>query len=182
MFRAGETMLRTSAEAEAAPFQTLDVGCGENPRGNVNCDQLYLAPAENFVKLDLNKPLPFKDKSFNQVIACHVLEHLENPLFSLEEWKRVATKKVVVYVPDLKEFGAVGEHWSRHYYTWSFSSLQYLMEHVFPRVEVYSNRRFVMWKRKDTFIERAVGYVLTKFLSRLDFICQLELIGIGFCK
>lgn len=44
-------------------------------------------------------PLPFEDGEFENVVAVHVLEHLENDLDLLEDMKRVASETVVVLVP-----------------------------------------------------------------------------------
>lgn len=67
----------------------LDVGCGDRPRGNVNCDLFmgytphttkkrirYINPKTipNFVKCSANF-LPFKDKSFHISYCFDVLEH-----------------------------------------------------------------------------------------------------------
>jgi SAM-dependent methyltransferase len=43
--------------------------------------------------------LPFGDDSHDFVLASHVLEHFPDPVRALEEWLRVARKKVVVVVP-----------------------------------------------------------------------------------
>ena len=50
------------------------------------------------VRGDLNFPLPFKDKVFDVVVSCAVLEHLEKPHLALEEFKRVG-KSVVITTP-----------------------------------------------------------------------------------
>lgn len=44
-------------------------------------------------------PLPFEEDSFENVVAIHVLEHLNKDLDLLEDMKRVASKTVVVMVP-----------------------------------------------------------------------------------
>ena len=46
--------------------------------------------------------LPFKDESFDYVVAKHNLEHYSNPEKTLLEWKRVLKKKgkIGVIVPD----------------------------------------------------------------------------------
>jgi SAM-dependent methyltransferase len=43
--------------------------------------------------------LPFGDDSFDFVFASHVLEHIPDPLGALDEWRRVARRRVVVIVP-----------------------------------------------------------------------------------
>lgn len=86
----------------------LDVGCGHDPRGDVNCDLMIPDSDEywdrnpswikNFVKADV-RALPFKSGSFDVVYCSHVLEHLEDPDQGLVELKRVSRKIVAVILP-----------------------------------------------------------------------------------
>jgi SAM-dependent methyltransferase len=43
--------------------------------------------------------LPFADDAVDFVFASHVIEHFPDPLRALEEWRRVARRRVVVVVP-----------------------------------------------------------------------------------
>jgi SAM-dependent methyltransferase len=43
--------------------------------------------------------LPLADKSFDFVLASHVLEHIPDPIAALEEWMRVAREYVVLILP-----------------------------------------------------------------------------------
>lgn len=84
----------------------LDVGCG----------QKYLAAfvGERYVGLDIaGSPdvvanaeygLPFKDRSFDTVIAFDVLEHLENIHNTFDELCRVARQYVVIGLPNMYEW------------------------------------------------------------------------------
>jgi SAM-dependent methyltransferase len=82
---------------------TLDVGCGSNFKGSVNCDlfvrdflnhrgggndvlPIHLIP--NFVLCDGTK-LPFKDQCFDEVFSSQVIEHLDNPQSFVVELVRV---------------------------------------------------------------------------------------------
>lgn len=86
----------------------LDVGCGHDPRGDVNCDLMVeksdqewdLNPQKipNFVRADV-RYLPFESRCFDLVYCSHVLEHLEDPGEGLAELKRVSRKTVAVIVP-----------------------------------------------------------------------------------
>lgn len=81
-----------------APGETLDLGCGSIERYDhrVDISEEY----EPDTVWDLNEtPLPFDDGAFDNVIAVHVLEHLEDDLAVLAEMKRIATERVVVVVP-----------------------------------------------------------------------------------
>jgi len=79
-------------------IKTLEIGSGHNPlsKSDVLVDK-YLDPLERggklvrdrfFVLADGEK-LPFKDKSFDFVVARHVLEHSESPQAMLNEMQRV---------------------------------------------------------------------------------------------
>lgn len=89
----------------------LDVGCGDHPTGDVNCDLnmgstlhggdqkkdgIFINAKEipNFVKCDAQH-LPFKDHVFSEVFCCHVIEHVDNPLLLLSELLRVGNDVTV---------------------------------------------------------------------------------------
>lgn len=87
----------------------LEVGSGGNPyaRANVLLDAYPESRERHWVPLTLDRPfvfgflekLPFKDKSFDFVIASHVLEHSSEPDRALAEMQRVA-KAGYIEVPD----------------------------------------------------------------------------------
>ncbi len=59
----------------------------------------------HYLQLDVeNEALPFADKQFGCAFASHVLEHLDNWQFALEEMVRVADY-IVVVLPDPQSFG-----------------------------------------------------------------------------
>lgn len=77
----------------------LDVGSGGNPhpRSDVLLDRILGAEHRSGTPMvidrltvlgDANK-LPFKDKSFDYIIASHILEHMENPEIFISELMRV---------------------------------------------------------------------------------------------
>lgn len=43
--------------------------------------------------------LPFPDKSYDFVLASHVIEHIPNPLAALREWARVARRYLFLIIP-----------------------------------------------------------------------------------
>ncbi|OGS68274.1 MAG: hypothetical protein A2522_05520 [Gallionellales bacterium RIFOXYD12_FULL_53_10] len=87
----------------------LEVGSGGNPyfRSNVLVDAYESTGERHWVPLTTDRPtvlafvenLPFKDKSFDFVIASHVLEHSTDPERFLQELQRVA-KAGYIEVPD----------------------------------------------------------------------------------
>ncbi len=87
----------------------LEVGSGGNPyfRSNVLIDAYFDTRERHYAKLITDRPtvlgfvenLPFKDNSFDFVIASHVLEHSKDPEKFLSEIQRVA-KAGYIEVPD----------------------------------------------------------------------------------
>lgn len=87
----------------------LEVGSGGNPyaRSNVLLDAYESTRERHWVPLTSDRPtvlgfvenLPFKDKSFDYVIASHVLEHSSDPEKFINELQRVA-KAGYIEVPD----------------------------------------------------------------------------------
>ena len=101
--------------------QVLDVGCGDNPKGSVNCDLnigqtleggdqkkgILINPKEirNFVRCDCHF-LPFQTNSFESVVCSHVIEHIATPRKLLLELIRVAKHKLTVRCPHRFSRGA----------------------------------------------------------------------------
>ncbi|MFY7839910.1 MAG: class I SAM-dependent methyltransferase [Lacibacter sp.] len=93
--------------------KVLEVGGGHNPhpRSNVVVDKftgddnqhrgadLKVLSHQQFLEAD-GENLPFKDKEFDYVICCHVLEHVPDPVKFLQEQFRVA-KKGYIEIPSL---------------------------------------------------------------------------------
>ena len=87
----------------------LEVGSGGNPlpRANVLADAYLSTRERHWAPLRADRPivlaagenLPFKDKAFDFVIACHVLEHSADPDRFLSELQRVA-KAGYIETPD----------------------------------------------------------------------------------
>lgn len=83
----------------------LDVGCRDRAL------QDHLPPNVRYVGLDLfppadviasaDEPLPFDDNEFDAVVLADVLEHLNDPQAALDEAIRVASRSVVVLLPNL---------------------------------------------------------------------------------
>lgn len=106
----------TALYARAGARSVLEVGCGE---GRLAMQLLSSGPRpDRFVATDLDLgvldsaldpliearqasvyELPFEDASFDLVVGCEVLEHLEEPDRGLAEMTRVARRAVLVSTP-----------------------------------------------------------------------------------
>jgi SAM-dependent methyltransferase len=86
-------------------FLILDVGCGVNPRGDVNVDFARGGDYGQYrTRADLiasAESLPFRDESFDRVHFHGLLHHLRNPELGWREILRVARDIVVSWVSNL---------------------------------------------------------------------------------
>ncbi len=106
----------TSFYERASPVTVLEVGCGEGrlaqhlvtraerPERFVACDLELDAIAPGLDPLiELRKAsiyeLPFEDASFDLVVCCEVLEHVDDPARGLAEVARVARRSAIVSTP-----------------------------------------------------------------------------------
>jgi hypothetical protein len=75
----------------------LHLGCGRNHlKGYVNCD---ISPSVNPDKIvDLEKKLPFKDGEVSEIIAEHVLEHIDNFVPLMHELWRICQNHSIIKI------------------------------------------------------------------------------------
>jgi ubiquinone/menaquinone biosynthesis C-methylase UbiE len=107
-------------------WKILDIGCGygANKFANTICDVQDLSKFykdRNFIKLE-NKQLPFKDNEFDFVIASHVLEHVEDFKFFINELERVS-KKGYIELPTKLEDNLVFENKKDHLWHMDFDDV-----------------------------------------------------------
>ncbi len=75
----------------------LHLGCGNDYRkGYVNCDMSKAVSPDKVV--DLEKGLPFKDNSVDEIIANHVFEHIHNFIPLMHEVHRVCEKNALIKI------------------------------------------------------------------------------------
>jgi len=85
-------------------MKILDVGCGLNPRGDVNIDIDFekLRKVKNLHKVEFicssAEYLPIKSNSFDLVIAIHVLDHCNDFIKALLELIRVSKREVRIVI------------------------------------------------------------------------------------
>ena len=85
-----EVQKETSRPFHILRKRILNVGCGTDTYGT---DFVDMYPGrEKVVKCDIEKGLPFKNGTFDEVYSKCIFEHLKNPFNTLVEMKRVAKK------------------------------------------------------------------------------------------
>lgn len=120
----------------------LEVGSGANPyfRANVLCDayeetqERYFAPLvrDRPIVLAFAERLPFKDDSFDFIIASHVLEHSTEPEKFFAEIQRVG-KAGYIEVPD--------------------AFMERLTAYEFHRLEITDDKGVLLIKKKKNYIQ-----------------------------
>jgi SAM-dependent methyltransferase len=86
----------------------LDVGCGVNKfPGAIGLDNNPATRADVLADLD-RFPYPFRDNSFDQVRAIHVIEHVASVIGAMEEFHRIARPgaRVVIATPHYTDFSS----------------------------------------------------------------------------
>jgi ubiquinone/menaquinone biosynthesis C-methylase UbiE len=106
----------TQFAAIAKPQRLLEVGCGEGKlvahlharlpslesceACDVSLDKLAAGlPAAIAFRVGSAYELPYEDASFDLVVCCEVLEHLEKPELAIAELCRVSSRYVLVSTP-----------------------------------------------------------------------------------
>jgi SAM-dependent methyltransferase len=99
----------------------------------INVD-IALDGMPNFIQLDIEQAtLPFADKQFGCAFASHVIEHLDNWQFALDEACRVADYAVVVLPHPAYLAGWLVPDHKQHF---SADDIQTIIE-LYPNVVVY---------------------------------------------
>ena len=88
---------------------TLNLGCGDDERGDVRIDLTYAEKSLNkltFTTKTLNvladaHYLPIRNKAIGKTFCKSVLEHLEAPVKALREMKRITVDEIIIIVPNL---------------------------------------------------------------------------------
>lgn len=105
----------------------------ENPKILANID-IVPDGAPNFLQMNVAvEPLPFGDKQFGCAFASHVLEHLDNWEFALNEMVRVADRVVVVLPHPAYFSGWICPEHKQHF---SIEDAQDIAQ-LYPNVKVY---------------------------------------------
>ena len=143
----GSGTLASEAEALAAtPFSirqlpVLDVGCGLNKHpGAIGLDRNPHARADLIANLD-HFPFPFRDSSFREVRATHVIEHVADVIRTIEEFHRLLAPGglLIIVTPHYTDFSSFCDPTHRWHLN-SFSLRYFGYDH--GGFGYYSNARF----------------------------------------
>ena len=86
----------------------LDVGCGINKfPGSIGVDRNPASRADVLANLD-HFPYPFRDNSFAEIRASHLIEHVEDVIRTMEEFHRLAQPGgcVLIITPHYTDFSS----------------------------------------------------------------------------
>ncbi len=160
-------------------MKILDIGCStkdrkyksNNPNDKViGLDKFHVSGAD--IIADLEKTLPFKDNSFDMVVASHVLEHTYNFFFVMEEIHRITKKNGVVkiWVPHFSSHLAYTNPDHKRFFA------AYTFDHFDPenKENYYSKARFRVIKRRLNFVHYGIfsflNYIVNPIINlRLPF-------------
>tara|TARA_B100000003_G_scaffold202214_1_gene211195 strand:- start:19 stop:627 length:609 start_codon:yes stop_codon:yes gene_type:complete len=172
-------------------WHVLDIGCGytANKYANVVCDTQDLKDIYKdkvFIQLR-EKKLPFKDNEFDFVIASHVLEHVEDPAYFLNEIQRVSSKGGYIEVPTKLEDNLVFENKNDHIWHIDFDDdenkilISKKKNYFEPILTVSTIKKLQKYFRKSLVIElyweKDISYsIIEKDTDNLEKISRLELL------
>ena len=89
-------------------MKTLDVGCGiRKYPGSIGIDRNVSSSADVICDLD-RFPYPFADRSFDQLRAIHVIEHVADVIKTMEEFHRLVRPggRVRIETPHYTDFSS----------------------------------------------------------------------------
>jgi len=107
-------------------WKILDIGCGYTANKNATViadiqDLSNFYKEKKFIKIG-NKKLPFKDKEFDFVISSHVIEHVEDFEFFINELERISSKGYIE-LPSRLGDNLVFENIKDHIWWFSFDDI-----------------------------------------------------------
>jgi ubiquinone/menaquinone biosynthesis C-methylase UbiE len=158
---------RTSISMEGEDmhrYATLDAGCGECFRGDVNVDsyasytKALLRDIPNFVYCTIEY-LPFKNRTFRHVKSYHVIEHVDKPYLALKELIRVSDYHVTVKCPHRFGMNAKGGAHKNHLFTrtWFVKALHffqtYFSDRLYFRTGISEKRTFFWFLPEEITVE-----------------------------
>ena len=108
-------------------WKIADIGCGYGANKNASIladikDLSNFYKGRNFIKIS-GKKLPFKDKEFDFVIASHVIEHVEDFEFFIQELERISPRGYIE-LPSRLGDNLIFENRNDHVWWFTYSDVQ----------------------------------------------------------
>ena len=143
-------------------WKILDIGCGYTAHSNASviCDVQDLShfyKDKKFIRLK-EKTLPFKNKEFDFVIASHVMEHVDDVDYFIEELERVSVKGYIE-LPTILEDNLVFENKKDHLWHMEFDDneneliISKKIQFLEPMVTVSSIKKLSKYFRQSLILE-----------------------------
>ena len=133
-------------------MKILDIGCGNRKHnGAIGID--ILKTEQTDIVHDLNKGIPFASNTFDLIYCSHILEHLDNVVFIMEEIHRVGKKggRVIIRVPFFGWSWAFQDITHKHFFGYySFDTFTEI-SNPSERFVNYSHVRFRIVRREIIF-------------------------------
>src|SRR6202167_3654167 len=108
---------RVPNRADARKPRTLDVGCGVNKQsGAIGIDRNPATRADVLCNLD-RVPYPFRDNSFDRLLAIHAIEHVADVMATMEEFHRLVRPggTVRIETPHYTDFSSFCDPTHKHH-------------------------------------------------------------------
>jgi len=124
--------------------------------GYVNCDKVKEVNPDKVV--DLEKKLPFKDNSVEEIVLTHVIEHVTNMYQLMEEMYRICKGKAIIKIatPYFSSESAFSNFTHVRFFTWTSFDL-FDKDHVehfhIPNVNFKINYKKLRWRKELRFFE-----------------------------
>ena len=143
-------------------WKILDIGCGYTAHSNASviCDVQDLShfyKDKKFIRLK-EKTLPFKNKEFDFVVASHVMEHVDDVDYFIEELERVSVKGYIE-LPTILEDNLVFENKKDHLWHMEFDDneneliISKKIQFLEPMVTVSSIKKLSKYFRQSLILE-----------------------------
>ena len=170
------------------PGKLLDVGCGRGDflakMRDLGWEVVGLEPDERSAELahkrfnlDVRKgtieQAHFPDDTFDAITVNHVIEHLPDPIGSLQECKRILKKdgRLIIFTPNIESLGSrrFGKAWwhldpPRHFYIFSPLSLKSCVEKTgFNVLALRTSARSANWMWVNSYLIHRNGNIKDGF-------------------
>ena len=127
------------------------------------------------IKHDLNCfPYPFENRTFHDLVAGEVIEHLHNPYLFLKECYRIlrCDGRMILTTPNAEGIQLLmGRESPWHYYIWTLKDFEYLAKAAGFRI-IYSERLNIYYNKN--LLLRGLGCLIPKLRPTLFFVLGKE--------